>query len=943
MVVIRKYAKNISQTSGVYKEGSNPRRYRTFTNISALKTDDSNYALCSDLGGANGTWNRPSTLTFRNFDFNLPDYAKIVRITVGYGQGKITYSSKTAYPKINAPLITLLNVSGYSSRGNAVPATYTKFTKKFDAKPKPSSVNSSNFGVSINYPTNTNTNNGAMKVGYCWIEIEYEDLNFSITAKTLNNNTRYLNETFDMQLNLSNLSKTRIDYNSIVKINLPSGLEFVGTITGSGSLNKNSDGSYSWISSVGSTFQSSITLRFKCVKTGSQTISFAESSTGVNTKLNVFVNEDRLKLDIESPDFAVEDEEFVLKCKAGTIVPRDTEGTVYFEFPPQLKITSIITENENSLFEQEGTSINWIPNTIEKEDIISISIVPESANIFDYYISTTIPFNDNNKYSIKVKPSDLTIPFSSFLELNEDVIGRMGTNIVYKVISFFKMNIIDDDIALIDEYAYNYRLGVFNNEVPENPDEFTEEYILSKAEFSDPILQANTLKELSLEFKYDEKYPVIIIFTGEYLESNVRAFSIDFSNPIIIESEYYDSLEPTGIFPAPFKSLISQEDFAATELFGLTKTNRIRLYNYTMGGLETRDDMVIQGLEVHLNINCDNPCSLLIKVLAPNGNIGERSLNIGRETGEKTIGGKFDLCGLDFEDYRNLDSLEIELIQLNPFDHDTYLEINNIYLIVHYLQLEGKPTVDCFVNGINIKYYNMFLQNLEIPAGTENSVKYLKVEGTDSNTPYRSNIDSKEITLEFNVFGDNLEENSLFMERIGNLFKNARDDFNKPILNTIEFSHYPNRLWEFIQEGSIESTAEITSYSGTIKLTVPDGTSRSKEPIITNAQGINASIAKVTPIIQLMPFADEITVTEDVSKQVFIIRKTGLSNSNIISIDCTKRKVFKLDKQEDGTFIETDITDSVDFSSDWFLIQGEYRFSCENSGSIQSVELYERW
>ena len=51
------YAKSISQTSESTVWNStnpkNPRKYRKFINLDALKADDSNYATCSNLGGKN--------------------------------------------------------------------------------------------------------------------------------------------------------------------------------------------------------------------------------------------------------------------------------------------------------------------------------------------------------------------------------------------------------------------------------------------------------------------------------------------------------------------------------------------------------------------------------------------------------------------------------------------------------------------------------------------------------------------------------------------------------------------------------------------------------------------------------------------------------------------------------------------------------------------------
>ena len=237
----------------------------------------------------------------------------------------------------------------------------------------------------------------------------------------------------------------------------------------------------------------------------------------------------------------------------------------------------------------------------------------------------------------------------------------------------------------------------------------------------------------------------------------------------------------------------------------------------------------------------------------------------------------------------------------------------------------------------------MFITNVEIPAGTENDVQYVQVDGTDSNLPYRSNIQEKEITITFQVIGCNLEETSMFLERIGNLFRNKRDEFNRPTMNTIEFSHYPNRVWKYIIEESIEAEAEISDYEGEIKLIIPDGTSFAKEMLVTNAQGTNQGIAKVNPVIQIMPMAEEITITETVSGQNMIIRDEELDSSDIVIIDCANRIVQRADTDNEGKITYTDITEKIDFNSQWFLLEGEYRFTCNESANIQSISFYERW
>ena len=206
------YAKSISQTSESTVWNStnpkNPRKYRKFINLDALKADDSNYATCSNLGGKNGTWNRPSTITLKNFGITLPQNIKITKIIVGYAHSKITYSSKTAYPTIAAPTISLMNVSG-SGKGNAVPVNYTKCTKSFNVSATREKVMSGNFGVKIDYPQNTSTNLAGMKLGYVWVQVVYEEIRKkvsgavkSVTPNSSSNKSSLMN-TIDENLDIN--------------------------------------------------------------------------------------------------------------------------------------------------------------------------------------------------------------------------------------------------------------------------------------------------------------------------------------------------------------------------------------------------------------------------------------------------------------------------------------------------------------------------------------------------------------------------------------------------------------------------------------------------------------------------------------------------------------------------------------------------------------------
>ena len=381
--------------------------------------------------------------------------------------------------------------------------------------------------------------------------------------------------------------------------------------------------------------------------------------------------------------------------------------------------------------------------------------------------------------------------------------------------------------------------------------------------------------------------------------------------------------------------------------------------------LESDDDnRIIQGVTVYFDvITCDNPISIMAKLSSPSFSIeGSRSLNIESILleneifqGVVSIGGEFDLWGLDWDDFKlsKLEDLEIDLQFLNNFNQAAHIEFNNLRIVFHYVELEESKIISK-VNGVDLRYFNVFIKDAIIKPGSNYEVQYLDVEGTDSNLAYRSNLREKEIEMEIRVPGCDIEETTTFVERLSRILTTKRDKFNKPILNEIEFSHHPNRIWKYILEDELDLSAEFTEYEGKIKLVVPSGTAFSKEPTITNATGTNGGIAKVNPIIRVIALPDEndntIIVKETISNQEWRLTDDSLEIGDIIRIDCGERKAYKVEGQDDDYYEndsdgspDIDITDKVDFNSDWFLIQDDYNFECENTAIIQSVTFYERW
>ena len=127
---------------------------------------------------------------------------------------------------------------------------------------------------------------------------------------------------------------------------------------------------------------------------------------------------------------------------------------------------------------------------------------------------------------------------------------------------------------------------------------------------------------------------------------------------------------------------------------------------------------------------------------------------------------------------------------------------------------------------------------------------------------------------------------------------------------------------------------------------IPDGTAYSVHESLCVGTGANNGIAKVKPIIQLLALSDEITVTEEVTGKSFIIFSTGENDvevNDIVLIDCASRKLTKTTINEDGSFDTVDISDHVDYDSDWFSIMGEFDFNSGESALVQAVRFRERW
>lgn len=470
----------------------------------------------------------------------------------------------------------------------------------------------------------------------------------------------------------------------------------------------------------------------------------------------------------------------------------------------------------------------------------------------------------------------------------------------------------------------------------------TNEQIFSNAEWwSETQAGLNTSNNVECQFTYDENYPLYIIYTGDYPEGDPNNNTVTFNEPCIIED--YEQRLTNGLFIEPIDDSIKDDGSLSTiTMKAFDISNTVVLYDLPLDdNYGTNTDMAIRGIELTGEVEQTDRLILYAKLRSPTGESRQRSIII-KDTNDFSIGGNGDLWGYNTLDMINLEDWEIELTISNNLEEvDGNLIFGNLQLNIYVERVEPSNIV-CYINGEDLRYYGVFITDVSIPEGLQTDTRYLEVDGTDHNDPYNQSIRQKEIEIEFELGNDcDLQANTLSRRELAKLLVNDRDEYNRPIPNTIEFSHYPDIYWEYIMEEAIADKIEIGSYTdGKVTLVVPAGTAYDKESTTTSNTGYVNGLATINPILIVKPTDEIITIREEVTGQEFHMGYSGEWNDKILEIDCEDRIVWLKTDEDDTDPIN--LNRYVDFNSDWFRLKGEFSFSGINC-IIRTVDYQERW
>ena len=227
--------------------------YQTFKKLVNIKTTSGDYAETNLIDGKTGTLNRPSTVIAKKFKAKIPTGANISKITVEYKHSKADYNSKS--PNIGAPKISLYNgdkVLKYSTgnpmthKGQAPTNTATKCTTTFNSGWDYNVINSQDFSVRIDYPTNANNNSGYVRLYYVQVKIYYTEADFGLNWQLISGQYNHDDYILDLTCSNSNL----VSYIPTVTIDAPLGFS-LKSYEGDGSLVAVSARTFAWTPALG--------------------------------------------------------------------------------------------------------------------------------------------------------------------------------------------------------------------------------------------------------------------------------------------------------------------------------------------------------------------------------------------------------------------------------------------------------------------------------------------------------------------------------------------------------------------------------------------------------------------------------------------------------------------------------------------------------------------
>ena len=954
------------QTINQPQPADNRVHWKNTPNLKTKSTNlNTNYAQTNLIHKTTGTKPYIERLQLLNFQFQIPEYAIITRIEINYSY-RLEAQVANKYPTIAAPTFMIKNSGMMEAKKNGETPTKNwkskslAYSGNYYVLPSAKTINSANFGMDITFPKNTSDNEGYIFINNVSITVSYTIPEFPVDLAMIgDDNGEFVKDRpFRIQTVVNNPDLS--DTPPTVELTVPTGttLTFAPDSISSDTLTKISDTKYQlklarWGSSYetintstgaytpNKTISGTVTvdtakgsrvidLYATVPSTGNKTFTITETrgnktqSRAVTVIAEATPVYDDTDIPMEQAIYAVQNTPFTLPVKIPANMVTDT---VYLYTDKEIRVLKNGVYNTvsdwftipSSMFDSEGNCTLTVKTAIT--GIINISITNDN---------TSTP--EQALFVVRVVPEGYETPRFTVLKLSTEECYRLGNTYKYTVSADMRINCLTSNIPAFVDYYRNLRIGVVN----EIPTTLNMETVFNACRnWSTGISVFNEFENKTVDFTYNEDYPVYIIITGNYDTTACNLFESEFGNLQIIESTREDG--NLVLFPAPIRNTIDLEEETSSQLTlpaGNTSNNLV-FYKLGLDGFKGKTNLAIRGISVKVTANSDSPSVISAQLKSPEGYTGERSAIIDSDP-IHLLGGPTDRWGFNVSELEDLSSFELELSVQNLAGADNIVNIEKVELVTYFLFYETQ-IVDWLIDGENMAGFNVFLQDREIPEGLKTSTKYLTVDGTDTNNAYRQNIREKEITVTFTIDECTLTESTATLQDITQKLITERDKIYRPIPKRVEFSDYPDIYWEYILEDTITAEPDGASYNCKVKLTIPSGTAYNKEDTTTGNSGRVAGLAKVNPTILIRPNSESIEIEETFTNQTFLMSYNTWTSNDTVEIDCKQRKIY-LHTGDEETI---DITAYADWDTDWFLLYDQFLFK-ETGCVIQSVTWNER-
>jgi hypothetical protein len=227
----------------------------------------------------------------------------------------------------------------------------------------------------------------------------------------------------------------------------------------------------------------------------------------------------------------------------------------------------------------------------------------------------------------------------------------------------------------------------------------------------------NTSNNVTLEFVYEEDYPLYIIITGEYLEEDLGTVSLKFSEPCIIESTEFSEKEENGFYPVPIDdSVLGDGSSSEVTIEPFKRSSEIVFYDLPLDeDYGTDTDRAIRGIELTGNIDHSDELVLYVNLKSPTGESRQRSIVLTDTDKEFSIGGMGDLWGFSTLDFVNMEDWEVDFTISNVLQEtEGIFNFGDIQVVI-YIETVDNQNVKCYIENEDIAYYGAFITSLKIP------------------------------------------------------------------------------------------------------------------------------------------------------------------------------------------------------------------------------------